>query len=536
MKRLAIALLAFLTLIAPVRAQDDNTTELPWWNDRVFYEIFVRSFYDSDGDGIGDFQGVIEKLDYLNDGDPNTQDDLGVTGIWLMPVMEADSYHGYDVIDYYQVEQDYGTMDDFRQLLSEAHERGIAVIVDMVINHTSDKNAWFIDSAENPDSEFADYYIWSDDDPGFRGPSTQQVWHPLDDRYYYGIFSSGMPDLNYNNPATTQAIYDVADYWLEEVGVDGFRLDAIKHIVEEGTQQENTPATFAWMADYHAYIDSVKPDAFTVGEVFGSAVAASQYVPDQVDVTFNFDLASITVDGVSRRSNTNIIDIQKRALDLYPFGQYGAFLTNHDQNRSMSVLRGDVGAAKVSATILLTNPGVPFIYYGEEIGMMGEKPDEFIRTPMQWTDDPDTAGFTTGMAWEAIGESFTEANVAVEDSDPDSLLNHYRTLIHLRNDSPALRYGDLTFVEASERPIYSFIRHTGDETLLVVINLNFREIEDYELSLEAFSLDDSISATLLLGDGEVSAPTVNAEGGFDVYTPIAILPPRSSFIIALSTP
>jgi glycosidase len=168
--------------------------------------------------------------------------------------------------------------------------------------------------------------------------------------------------------------------------------------------------------------------------------------------------------------------------------------------------------------------------------MMGEKPDEFIRTPMQWTDDPDTAGFTTGMAWEAIGESFTEANVAVEDSDPDSLLNHYRTLIHLRNDSPALRYGDLTFVEASERPIYSFIRHTGDETLLVVINLNFREIEDYELSLEAFSLDDSISATLLLGDGEFSAPTVNAEGGFDAYTPIDLLPPRSSFIIALSTP
>ena len=193
-----------------------------WWNDRVFYEVFIRSFQDSDGDGIGDIEGLIERLDYLNDGDPQTSDDLGIGGIWLMPPAEAHSYHGYDVTDYYAVESDYGELADMRRLVAEAHKRGIAVIVDMVLNHSSSRHPWFL-SSRLGEQAYADWYIWRDEDPGYRGPWGAPAWHRAGDRYYYGVFWDGMPDLNYNNPAVTREIYDIATFWLDEVGVDGFR-------------------------------------------------------------------------------------------------------------------------------------------------------------------------------------------------------------------------------------------------------------------------------------------------------------------------
>ena len=186
-----------------------GTNDYPWWNDTVFYEIFVRSFYDSDGNGIGDLNGVIEKLDYLNDGDPTTSEDLGVTGIWLMPIMVSPSYHGYDVVDYFQVDPDYGTNEDFLRLMDEAHARGIRVIVDLVMNHTSNAHPWFLDS-QNPDSDKREWYIWADENPGYRGPDGQVVWHNNPSGYYYGIFWSGMPDLNYENPDVTAAMFEAA--------------------------------------------------------------------------------------------------------------------------------------------------------------------------------------------------------------------------------------------------------------------------------------------------------------------------------------
>ncbi|MCD6290318.1 MAG: alpha-amylase, partial [Anaerolineae bacterium] len=166
---------------------------LRWWNDTVFYEVFVRSFYDSDGDGVGDLNGLIEKLDYLNDGDPSTTDDLGITGIWLMPIMESPSYHGYDVVDYYHVDRDYGTNEDFCRLMAEAHRRGIRVIIDMELNHTSSQHPWFQSARSDPHSPYRDFYIWSDEDPGYKGPWGQRVWHRTATGYYYGIFWEGMP-------------------------------------------------------------------------------------------------------------------------------------------------------------------------------------------------------------------------------------------------------------------------------------------------------------------------------------------------------
>jgi glycosidase len=520
----ALALLV-IVFARPAAAQES----LPWWNDRVFYEIFVRSFYDSDGDGIGDLQGVIEKLDYLNDGDPNTTTDLGITGLWLMPVMQSPSYHGYDVTDYRQVEVDYGTNEDFRRLMDEAHARGIAVVVDLVINHSSSQHPWFEASArENP--HYADWYVWSEDDPGYRGPQRQQVWHGRAGRYYYGVFWDGMPDINLTNPEVTQELADIARYWLDEMGVDGFRVDAVKHLIEEGEEQENTASTMTWMSDFNASIDAVDPDALVVGEIWSTNFTAAQYVPDAADIVFDFDLATAYLSSVQQGRPDGVRSLLDRALDLYPFGQYASFLTNHDQNRVMTQLRGDMEAAKVAASLLLTTPGVPFVYYGEEIGMTGQKPDELIRTPMQWDNSEGTAGFTAGRPWQPLAEGYESVNVAAQMDDPSSLLYHYRALIQLRNAHPALRTGTYTPLEAGARQVFAFVRQTDGETLLIVINLDDRDVDEYGIDLSELSGISAIE--LLYATHDAEELTSSADDG--LYRLGETLPARSTAIFRLS--
>jgi glycosidase len=222
-------------------------------------------------------------------------------------------------------------------------------------------------------------------------------------------------------------------------------------------------------------------------------------------------------------------------MSFYPEGQFATFLTNHDQNRVMSQLRGDVEEAKMAAALLLTSPGVPFIYYGEEIGMEGQKPDERIRTPMQWDATPDTAGFTTGVPWETLSTGNEEGvNVAAQIDNPDSLLSHYRNLIQLRNQHAALRNGTLVPVESEGRGVYSFLRHTPDETLLVVFNLSRNSTDEYTLSLAAGPLSGTPTATVIFGEGEPTAPMLNADGGFDAYMPFPSLPAHSTTVIQLS--
>jgi len=526
-------------LLEPVAAPDSQTSttqvpvvvDLPWWNDRVFYEIFVRSFYDSDGDGIGDLQGVIEKLDYLNDGDPTTTDDLGVTGIWLMPIAQSPSYHGYDVTDYFTVEEDYGTNEDFLRLMDEAHQRGMVVIVDLVMNHTSSEHPWFLASASG-DPDYADWYLWSDEPPDVRGPWGQKVWHKARDRYFFGLFWEGMPDLNYENPEVTDAMHEVIRFWLEDMGADGFRLDAIKHLFEEGSQMENVPATLTWLEGFHAYVRSIDPDALTVGEVWSSTPIVVSYIGERVDLAFEFDLAGAILQAAQTGRARPLSRLQTSILEQFPAGQYAAFLTNHDQNRVMNTLGGDPARAKVAATLLLTNPGVPFIYYGEEIGMTGAKPDERIRTPMQWSRD---GGFTSALPWEPLADDCCANNVADMAADPDSLLNHYRNLIHLRNDHPALQEGAMILVDSTDLHIYSYLRYTEDDVLLIVVNLSDETVEDYTLTLAAGPLSGSPTVEVLMGEGTATAPTLNASGGFDSYTPLSSLPPQSSFIVRLSS-
>jgi alpha-amylase len=518
--------------VQPVTGLPAGTDGLPWWNDTVFYEIFVRSFYDSNGDGIGDFNGIIAKLDYLNDGDPKTTTDLGISGIWLMPINPSPSYHGYDVTDYYAVNPQYGTMEDFKNLLAASHQRGIRVIIDLVMNHTSNWHPWF-DESRDPNSPKRNWYIWSDTNPGYKGPWGEDVWYASNNAYYYAIFWLGMPDLNYSNPEVRTQMKDVARFWLQDVGVDGFRLDAAKHIVEEGQTQENTPSTHAWWKEFRPAYKAANPQALAIGEVWSSSEAVAAYLNgDELDMAFNFDLADITIKNVSSAFASGLGSSIQTSANAFPTGQFGTFLTNHDQNRVMEQLGGNIDKAKTAATVLLTIPGVPFLYYGEEIGMTGFKPDERLRTPMQWTAG-ENAGFTTGRPWYSPSMSYAEHTVADQTADASSLLSLYRTLIQLRNQHAGLRVGSYTLVNSASSKVLAFLRQSKDETVLVIINLGKDPLTDYALSLSAGPLSGKYRLVPLLGEGKFTSPVINERGGFKDYLPLPELPANARIILQL---
>ncbi len=514
------------------KSEIPNDSGLGWWNERVFYEIFVRSFYDSNGDGIGDFTGIIQKMDYLNDGNPDSNQDLGISGIWLMPINPSPSYHGYDIMDYFDVNPEYGTLEDFKNLLQAAHDRNIKVIIDLVLNHTSTQHPWFIEASSDPHSPYRDYYIWVDSPPGYKSPWGSDVWHQAATGYYYGIFWVGMPDLNYNNPDVTREMYEVIRFWLEDIGVDGFRLDAVKHLIEDGSIQENTLATHDWWEGFYDYYTTINPDAFTVGEAWTSTDEVLNYIGDEVNIAFEFDTAGAILNSVRSETNRHIQQAHQDVVASYPPHQYATFLTNHDQTRLMSELRGNDGQAKVAATLLLTGPGVPFLYYGEEIGQRGYKPDENIRSPMQWSAES-YAGFTTAeFPWRFPQDDFEERNVAAQLEDPESLLSHYRTLIQTRNQNHALRIGGLFELPTSDRRIYAFLRYTDKQNLLVLINMSKDPIQDYVLCLKDGPLITG-SAKEIFQDLEITAPILNSAGGFDKYKPVDILDPYTTYIIEL---
>jgi len=496
--------------------------QLDWARGAVFYEIFVRSFADSDGDGIGDLRGLTARLDYLNDGDPETDGDLGVEGIWLMPIFESPSYHGYDTVDYYRVDRDYGTEEDLRVLLREAHARGIRVIVDLMINHTSAQHPWFVESAESAESPRRDWYVWRSSDPGWTQPwgGSNPTWHEKNGFYYYGLFWGGMPDLNLRNPAVRTEVEHIAEHWLE-FGLDGLRLDAARHLIEvgDGAGQSDSEETLAFWKEFTGSVRSIRPGALPVGEVWSDTPTIARYYRAGLPMCFDFPLATAILETVRFQDAEPLDSTLEQIRDQYPARALdGTFLTNHDMKRLASELDDEPGPMRSAAALLLTLPGTPFLYYGEEVGLLNGPgdADEYKRTPMPW-NDTDGGGFTDGKQWFAFAPGRATANVAAQGSDPGSLLSWYRELIHLRATSPALRDGDLEFVESPRKvdSVVVFLRRSpgpDPETVLVAHNLSGTAVEVSPLPLAAASLEPMLSSAGV-------PPPLRGAAGWNVQLP-----------------
>jgi len=501
-----------------------------WTRGGTCYEVFVRSFYDSNGDGIGDLNGLTAKLDYIAS--------LGASCIWLMPVAASPSYHGYDVSDYYRVEPAYGSNEDFKRMVAEAHRRGIAVLVDMVLNHASSEHPSFQAALRDTTSPYRAWYRFSPTSLG-KGPWGAEAWHrsPVRNEYYYGVFWSGMPDLNYETPAVRDEAKKVATFWLRDMDVDGFRLDAVPYLVEEGTCLMGCPGTHAFLHEYAEHVRSVKPDAYTVGEVWGNLDAVMPYYPDQLTSYFGFELADSLLSAVRTGSAAGLLGGFLRLQDTLPPYRWSPFLSNHDGTRSMTMLRGDVARAKLAATLLLTLPGLPFVYYGEEIGMTGDKPDPRLRTPMQWSARPGL-GFTSGTAWSSAQPDSLTTTVEAQDAEAGSLLNLYRHLIRLRRSNDALATGKLVPLSAGSPQVAAYLRRAedGKRAVLVVANLGATTLSRISIvSHDSVLPAGSYSARNLLGGSPGAVLRVSRDGRIHGYVPLlGALRPRQSLILDLS--
>ena len=472
------------------------TPDMPAPEHVVWYEVFVRSFQDSDGDGVGDLRGVTQRLDYL--------EDLGVGGIWLMPIYPSPSYHGYDVTDYRAVNPEYGDLDDLVQLIEEAHARGIRVILDFVPNHTSDRHPWFR-AASAGDPAYRDYYVWSDDPPDWSGTLGGSAWHEAGDSHYLGLFSPSMPDLNHRNDAVVEEVFGAAAYWLG-LGVDGFRVDAIQHIVEsEDGVTANSRENYAWVERFQNFVREAAPHAVVMGETLTGMPAIVRYHRDSgLHMSLDYPLWRELTAAIQRRSAHDLAFALQQELSLYPEGAARATFTgNHDVTRlatQLSIPRRDERRMALAAGLLLTLPGTPFIYYGEEIGMPDGPGslDVEKRTPMRWDPGPGR-GFTTGKPWTDPGEALAGVSVAEQAGEAGSLLEKYRRLIHLRNDHPALHGGETRVLEVADGALLALERDGGGETLFVLANLGARDVEVDGAALPVGAATDLLSATRFTG-------------------------------------
>ncbi len=402
----------------------------------VYYSLFVRSFADSDGDGIGDFNGITSKLDYL--------ERLGVTGVWLLPIYASHSYHGYDVDDYYSTNSEYGTIEDLENLCAAAAKRGISIILDIPLNHSSVHNSWFVESI-NPDSRWHNWYRWvkpGDPEINFKSVAWGHlVWNELGGNYYSGIYSHGMPDFNHDNPDVRKEFKRVLKFWLDK-GVSGFRFDAAKHLYDGAKMpssiKDGQERCIDFWKEMCGYVKSVKSDAFMVGEVWDTAGIRADYMRG-IPATFHFDLGGKIINAVKTYDGTNnaiakgLAHEYESYADKNPDYIDAPFLTNHDQGRFALLFKNDRDSIKLAASMYLFLPGIPFVYYGEEIGMNGAKPDEQIRTPFIWSADGDREQ----TKWIESKYNVKTVPCDEQEKDKDSILNYYRKAIDFRVKSQA---------------------------------------------------------------------------------------------------
>jgi len=501
---------------------------------RNYYEIFVGSFYDSDGDTMkmGDLNGVIEKLDYINDGDPNTDTDLGCNGIWLMPICPSPSYHKYDVTDYMDIDEAYGTLDDYKKLVEECHKRGINIIIDLVMNHSSVAHPWFKEAKEylqnlpegkEPDPnecKYVEYYT-------FTKEQVSDKYYPVgsSDYYYYGEFSQQMPDLNLDNENVRKEFEEIAKFWLD-LGTDGFRLDAAKEYFSGETDKNIEVLT--WFNDY---VKSVDEDAYIVAETWTSENA--DYVASGIDSAFDFLYSGVngfiplTVFNADTAYSGQFLEgcFETSEEDVKENNENGivaAFIGNHDIDRITAILAYDAEQVKFAHGLLNIMNGSPFIYYGDEIGIGGMGADENKRSPMIWSSDEDAEGQTAGpvnMSKSSVINKFD----SVEDqlADPDSILNYVKESIKIRNIFPEIARGEMTLLEddVEDEEVIAMQKTYNGSSVIIIANCSSDEDKTITLSREKFGYTD-IQGMLIVGDVEP------AQSGDTIA-----LPPRSIVIL-----
>src|SRR4051794_3051705 len=486
-----------------------------WFKTAVFYEIHTRAFFDGNGDGSGDFRGLIEKLDYLQW--------LGVDVIWLLPFYKSPLRDGgYDISDFFTIQPDYGTVDDVRDFIEAAHERGMRVIADLVMNHTSSDHPWFQEARSSPDSPKRDWYVWSDTVHRYEDAriifmdteTSNWTWDEQAGAYFWHRFFSHQPDLNYDNPEVHEAMLDVLRFWLD-LGLDGFRLDAVPYLFErEDTNCENLPETHAFLRRLRTHIDEHYPDKLLLAEANQWPEDAAAYFGDgdECHMNFHFPLMPRLFMGVEREDRSPIVDILEQTPLLPPSCQWAIFLRNHDEltlemvtdeerdymyrtytldakarinlgirRRLAPLMTNDRRKIELMNSLLLSLPGTPILYYGDEIGMgdnyyLGDR--NGVRTPMQWSSDRN-GGFSRANPQSLYLPVIIDPeyhyelrNVEVQATNSNSLLWWMRRILDLRKQFPAFGNGSFEALPSANPKVFAFLRETEGETLLVVANLS----------------------------------------------------------------
>ncbi len=484
-----------------------------WYEEAVFYQIYLRAYQDSDGDGHGDLRGAIERLDHVKS--------LGADCIWIMPTYPSPlKDDGYDVADYYGVHADYGTLDDFKAFLDAAHERGLRVITDLVVNHTSDQHHWFQQARQDPDSPYHDYYVWSETGTEYAEARiifldtevSNWTYDELAGKYFWHRFYSSQPDLNYDNPAVQEEMLNIMRFWLD-LGVDGFRADAVPYLFErEGTNCENLPETHQYLKRMRALLDEEYPGRVMIAEANQWPEDVAEYFGDgdEFHMCFHFPIMPRLYMAIRRHDKRPIVDILDRTPPLPPGAQWVTFLRNHDEltlemvtpeerqwmweqyapeprmrqnlgirRRLAPLIDGDRRRWLLLHALLLSLPGTPIVYYGDEIGM-GDNiwlDDRLgVRTPMQWSDG-NNAGFSdAGETYLPVIDDeqfgYQKVNVAAQEADPGSYLWATRYLLKARKSCPELQRGEMTWHPTESNSILAYWRTLGDQRTLCLMNLD----------------------------------------------------------------
>lgn len=498
-----------------------------WWQNSVVYQIYPRSFQDSNGDGIGDIQGIIKRLDYLQE--------LGIDAIWLSPVCRSpQDDNGYDISDYQDIDPMFGNLDDMEQLISEAKKRNIRIIMDLVLNHSSDEHRWFTEAKKSKDNPYHDYYVWRDGEEGvypndmgsaFGGPAWE--WVPELKQYYFHQFSVKQPDLNWENPKVRREIYDMILWWMDK-GVGGFRLDVIDQIAKEPDLKitNNGPRLHEFIQELSRETFQ-KGDLITVGEAWGADIDRAKLYskPDGSEFSMVFQFEHMMLDQEPGKEKWDFCPLpfvklkkclEKWQKELHGCGWNSLFWDNHDLPRIVSRWGNDreyrVEAAKMLATVLHGMEGTPYVYQGEELGMTNVRFDSIeqyqdieirnmyrerlekgyaekdimesiyakgrdnARTPMQW-DDTENAGFTTGTPWLGVNPNYTEINARSQLQDENSVFHYYKKLIHLRKENSIFVDGDFTLLLPEDENIFAYVREYEGRKLLVAANFTDKEVE-----------------------------------------------------------